>query len=191
MALVKRIFPTSKEDRSVFFTSDTHFGHRNIIQYTNRPFDSVEEMDEALISNWNKVVKPDDIVYHLGDVCVGSKSAGIDKLEYCKQIVSRLNGRKRLVLGNHDDVHRMYQYLDAGFERVYDKPVVIDDFFILTHEPLEFVPAGWVNLYGHVHADTRFRTFSDVGCCVCVERHGYQPVSMKDIKKFLNCKDIK
>lgn len=79
----------------VFFTSDTHFGHSNIIKYCQRPFNSAEHMDEVLISNWNEVVSPQDIVFHLGDFCFGSDKEWI-------KILQRLNGTKYLILGNHD-----------------------------------------------------------------------------------------
>lgn len=189
MSLVKRFYPSTKVDRTIFFTSDTHFGHKNVIQYSGRPFQDVDEMNEEIVKRWNEVVKPEDVVYHLGDVCLGVK--GIGKIEYCKQIVPRLNGHKRLILGNHDCLTNMYRYVDAGFEKVYDKPIMFDNFFILSHEPLEFVPDGWVNIYGHVHGDPRFRTFSENGICACVERHDYRPISMNDIKKFLNSEEGK
>jgi calcineurin-like phosphoesterase family protein len=99
----------------MFFTSDMHFGHRNIIEYCQRPFDSVDEMNEALIENWNKVVGPNDTVWVLGDVAMG-------KIAETLPLVSRLNGRKALVYGNHD---RMFdpkkygrwkkEYQDVGF----------------------------------------------------------------------------
>lgn len=73
---------------TVFLISDTHFGHANIIKYAGRPFDSVEEMNEAMVDNWNSVVKQGDKVYHLGDVTMNSKSL---------DILSRLNGRKVLI----------------------------------------------------------------------------------------------
>jgi len=76
-------------------TSDCHFGHRNIMRYSNRPFASVEEMDETLIYNWNKRVKPEDNIYSLGDFAFG-------KIGYIKGILSRLNGNIHLIDGNHD-----------------------------------------------------------------------------------------
>lgn len=82
-----------------FFTSDTHFGHSNIIKFEaeNRPFSSTEEMDEVMIERWNAVVKKRDIVYHLGDAIMGDFRAGIEKMK-------RLNGQKILIPGNHDRV---------------------------------------------------------------------------------------
>lgn len=80
-----------------FFTSDTHFGHQRIIELCNRPFDSVEEMNEVMIQRWNSVVKPTDTVIHLGDVALG-------KIAESLPLVGRLNGRKALVPGNHDRV---------------------------------------------------------------------------------------
>ena len=78
-----------------WFISDTHFWHKNILQYTDRPFNSVEEMNEGIIDNWNTKVAADDVVYHLGDVSFGSLSRTVD-------ILDRLKGKKRLVYGNHD-----------------------------------------------------------------------------------------
>jgi calcineurin-like phosphoesterase family protein len=82
---------------TLFFTSDTHFGHARIIELCNRPFASVEEMNEAMIDNWNSVVGPKDSVVHLGDVALGPW------VEW-DGILSRLNGFKSLVVGNHDRV---------------------------------------------------------------------------------------
>lgn len=80
-----------------FFTSDTHFGHANIIKYCNRPFKSVSHMNQAIIENWNNVVGPDDTVYHLGDVALGP-------WEDWDNSLSQLNGHITLVIGNHDRV---------------------------------------------------------------------------------------
>lgn len=78
-----------------FFTSDTHFYHSNIIWFCNRPFANVEQMNEAMIRNWNSVVGQDDVVFHLGDFCLGGSAEWI-------MILDRLNGHIHLVLGNHD-----------------------------------------------------------------------------------------
>ena len=80
---------------TTFFSSDHHFGHENIIKFAKRPFSSVEEMDEALITNWNKVVKDGDDVFYIGDMffCHASEA---------KKILARLNGNKYLIRGNHD-----------------------------------------------------------------------------------------
>jgi calcineurin-like phosphoesterase family protein len=79
----------------IWFTSDTHFGHKRIIELANRPFKDVTEMNEMLVHNWNSVVHPDDTVYHLGDVALGPIR---ESLEY----IHRLMGRKILITGNHD-----------------------------------------------------------------------------------------
>jgi len=80
-----------------FFISDTHFGHTNIIRYSNRPFKDVPHMNEELIKRWNSVVEPNDIVYHLGDVAMGPK-------DQWDGLLTRLNGRLRLVVGNHEPI---------------------------------------------------------------------------------------
>lgn len=82
---------------NTWFTSDTHFGHKNIIKYCDRPFTGVDHMNRELINRWNAVVEPEDTVYHLGDACMGSIS---DTLP----LIGELNGFKILVPGNHDRV---------------------------------------------------------------------------------------
>lgn len=84
----------STSEVNIWFTSDTHFGHRNIIKFCNRPWNTVEEMDNALIENWNKVVKPEDIVFHLGDFAFATNGRW-------KEIINSLNGHIYLIVGNH------------------------------------------------------------------------------------------
>lgn len=82
---------------SNFYIADTHFFHENVIKFDNRPFSSMEEMNEKLISNWNNVVRNEDTVYILGDFIWSKPNSD----EY-KNIISHLNGWKVIVLGNHD-----------------------------------------------------------------------------------------
>ena len=90
----------------IFFTADTHFNHKNIIRYLNRPFVDVNHMDDVIIKNWNNVVPKDGIVYHLGDF--GFMRSDDDIQGY----LSRLNGEIRLILGNHDWKYSWSDYLD-------------------------------------------------------------------------------
>lgn len=95
----------------IYFTSDTHFGHQNIIKYCGRPFRDKYEMDRVIVENWNTTVKPDDTVYHLGDVIF----YGSDK---ANAFIQGLNGHKIVMRGNHDKgLHRLKGY---GFEEAYN-----------------------------------------------------------------------
>lgn len=129
---------------NVFMTSDHHFGHKNILEYEKeaRPFSSLEEMHEVLIDRWNNVVKPNDVVYHLGDFCFGKQWISI---------ASRLNGRKKLVMGNHD-IYPSAEYLNH-FEKLYG--VLFWKRCVLSHMPLHpnGLGARWLlNLHGHLHS---------------------------------------
>ena len=99
----KMIKYTKEEAKHIWVTSDTHFNHANIIKYCNRPFSSVEEMNEPIIANWNKVVSQGDTVYHLGDFALGNKSLIPDFLE-------RLNGHISFIMGNHDNLDIMKSF---------------------------------------------------------------------------------
>ena len=94
----------------IWFTSDTHFYHSNIIGFCKRPFKNVEDMNETLIENWNRVVGQDDIVFHLGDFCLGGSA------EWTK-ILDRLNGKIYLIMGNHDLKNIRQGYINR-FEHV-------------------------------------------------------------------------
>lgn len=156
--------------------SDTHFGHANMLTFKRedgitpvRQFENVEEMDEVMVDNWNRIVKPQDHVYHLGDVCMNPKH-----LDIC----FRLNGHKRLILGNHDhwDMRKYQPY----FEKIFASRVF--DGMIMTHIPVHVDSLGrfGANVHGHVHLnslpDPRY-----VNACVEVRR--FAPVALEDIKK--------
>lgn len=151
----------------IFVIADTHFCHKNVIEYCNRPFRSVEEMDEALIKNWNETVSNNDVVIHLGDL-------GLGKKEYIAGIVSRLNGKKILVMGNHDNWSEQ-TYRDMGFRTVSRFPILYADFYLMSHEPLVLSQTScYANIYGHVHNDSRYVDTENT-MCVSVERIGYRP----------------
>lgn len=160
---------------NTFFTSDQHFNHANIIKYCNRPFKDTQEMNEVLMEKWNSTVGKNDIVWCLGDICLGDRN-------YIPELVSKLNGRINLVMGNHDTRNVKF-YMDSGFHRVYDRPVLINGMIVLSHEPLEWVQEPMFNIFGHVHDNPIYKTFSRSGCCVCVERHDYAPISWKTLKE--------
>ncbi len=159
---------------SIFFIADTHFSEENIMRYENRPFTNVENMNEELITNWNKLVGKEDEIYVLGDFSASGKE---------KEILNRLNGIKYLVKGNHDTQSNEY-YRQAGFEEVYDCPIIVEGFWILSHEPLyvnENMP--YANLFGHVHNSPLFKDYSKQHVCVSVERIEYTPTSFEEIKR--------
>ena len=130
----------------IYIISDTHFNHSNILKYCNRPFKSVEEMNEAIINNWNKLVKKNDLIYHLGDFFLGSKNE-------LKDIVSKLNGTIYLIRGNHDRL-TIKSYEDSGIKVLKKAPIVLEDFnVLLSHRPLpdSMIKDGYINIHGHIH----------------------------------------
>lgn len=157
---------------NTYFIADTHFGDDNIRRYENRPFENVSVMDEFLIKNWNATVTEKDEVYVLGDF-------GAD--EYEKEILSKLNGLKYLVKGNHD-INTNNYYRQAGFEEVYDLPVLYKNFWVLSHDAI-YVNRNmpYANLFGHVHNNPIIKDYSSQHFCVSVERIGYTPISFEEI----------
>ena len=129
-----------------FYIADMRFGHKNIITYDNRPFETTKEMDRALIANWNNKVSSIDTVYVLGDMFWEDNAVSI---------LPQLNGRKVLILGNHDKNATKPQ-VKSYWEIISDTMVVKDDnrFVVLSHYPIMFyrnMYRGWYHLYGHIH----------------------------------------
>ncbi len=171
----------------IFVISDTHFGHANIIKYCNRPFRDTHEMDECMIANWNTEISPQDKVYHLGDVYFGggypndATSSRDDKID---GLLSRLNGHKRLILGNHDvgkDKHLLKHFDKIGMWRMFPEFGLL-----LTHVPVHESTLGenpesrqLTNLHGHIHQNRspkgRYKN-------VCVEWTNYGPINIEDLK---------
>ncbi|MFD2328599.1 phosphoesterase [Cohnella sp. GCM10020058] len=156
-----------------FFISDHHFGHRNIIDFESRPFADAEEMTEVMIERWNAVVDKEDEVFHLGDF-------SFLNMERTRGIVSRLNGRKTLILGNHDRGRSRSWWLEAGFEQVSEYPIIYKDFFFLSHEPMymnKHMP--YVNVHGHIHGQKyEGKNYFNV----CVEHWDYTPLTFEQIR---------
>jgi calcineurin-like phosphoesterase family protein len=136
-----------------FFTSDTHYGHGNIIDYCNRPFTDRGDMNDTMVTAHNAVVGPHDLVVHLGDFCFGSN-------EYVANMVSRLNGHFILIRGNHD--RKLTPLKEAGWNIHAEWSMTVDGASLyLRHKP-EFDCAKWPtgtdwHLCGHVHTAWRKR----------------------------------
>lgn len=161
----------------IYFTSDTHFFHFNILKYTarNTIFGSIEEMNESFIERWNSAVKESDIVWHLGDFAFGS----FDKAE---AIFKRLNGTKHLVLGNHDKDERIWRLFKSV--QPYKEIKVGNQKIILCHYAFRVWNSshhGSYCLFGHSHGTLEGQGLSfDVG--VDCPEWNYTPVSYEQIE---------
>lgn len=152
-----------------YFTSDTHFGHTNVIKYCNRPFDNAHHMNEGLIFKWNSVVKKDDVVYHLGDF-------GFQKPADLKDILYKLNGKVLLIPGNHDSNSFINMLLCQDMNKVEVLPKY-HEFnnngrkVVLCHYPIESwnnMSHGSIHLHGHSHGAGRKQAGRfDVGVDAC------------------------
>ena len=189
-----------------FVISDHHLGHENSWKKFKladgsplRPFDSTEEMNEAMIERHNAVVQPHDTVYFLGDVVINKRYL---------ELVKRMNGKKRLIRGNHD-IFKDNEYRDVGFEQIHGVRVFVDK-FIFSHIPLHpdcVTDRFRVNVHGHLHANQVMRPYYStrslynefghysgdykhlVGIkpdprylCVCVEQTNFTPLSFDEVE---------
>lgn len=161
---------------NIWFTSDHHFDHANILKFTGdagqpiRPgFCCVNEMNERMIDNWNRVVKPGDHVWHLGDFAMGNHTVA-------ERIIKRLHGRKRLCVGNHDNVKEVAPF----FEKVVLWRIFKEHNFTCSHIPL--LPSQLrktaFNVHGHIH-----QNLMKEACYinVCVEHTNYTPIHLDEV----------
>ena len=175
----------------IWFVSDTHFNHANILNFKDdkgnliRPgFKDVDHMNNVMIDNWNKVVKPQDKIYHLGDVSFGNGDLMI-------AILKRLNGHKRLVMGNHDIYDILYyaEYFEkvSSWRQFMDMPKP----FVCTHYPLhpgsfEYRGAVW-NVHGHIHQNVVMKSSvpDNRYINICVEKTNYTPIHLDELMSLM------
>lgn len=171
----------------VWFTSDLHFWHKNICKYCNRPYNTIEEMNQSIIDNWNSVVKDDDIVYLLGDMGF----CGIEKL---RSLISQLKGHIRLVQGNHDSDKVVNRLIEEGLiEGVATLCYIMitgdeecpDQELTLCHFPM----IDWANkergawmIHGHQHQLPNTPSCSYAHWDVGLDKNNMMPVSFEQLK---------
>jgi len=189
-------FKTLNKD-SVWFISDPHFGHKNIIKYCNRPFDSVELMDEVLIKNWNDSISDGDIVFCLGDFSLTSNLKTI-------QILERLNGNKVLIRGNHEKsvlgTEKSRSFFNGGIYDLLDIRVIDDEVtdgfqdLILCHYPMLTWNRSHRNsfqLFGHVHgALDGNNKLSPNQLDVGVDSHNFSPINYDRVKEIITINNL-
>lgn len=169
----------------IYFTSDLHLGHTNVIKYCDRPFKDSGEMDAKLINNWNDIIKHNDEVYIIGDFTLKSLDNAIN---YAK----RLNGRKYLIKGNHDIFTKRQEAVE-GFEWIkeYHKLKINGQDIILFHYPIEFWDKkhhGSIHLHGHSHNKSEYnikqKEMGNKRYDVGVDANDYRPVSIYEILEW-------
>lgn len=183
-----------EEAEKIFFTSDTHFGHENILKYCCRPFENIRVHDEELIRRWNEKVPEDGIVFHLGDVA-------FDTNQKISEILKQLHGKIYLIIGNHDWRRITEQHKWRFEEMTQQMSIVIgEQHIILNHYPLLTFAGAWKGLqatwqlFGHVHSspytskgldhqrlDILFPTQFDVG----VDNNNFTPVSFNEVSQII------
>ena len=160
-----------------FFTSDLHWGHKNIIKFCNRPFKNVHDMNRSLVKNWNSVVTNNDTVYVIGDVFVCNPSTAA-------KYIKKLNGRKILIKGNHD--HDEKTMLGVGFDefhRKLDYRMPNGKNALLQHYPApsKLIKKYDMLIHGHIHIAPKVRENRvNVSCDIW----DYTPVSIEEICKL-------
>jgi calcineurin-like phosphoesterase family protein len=173
------------EVSNIWVTSDHHFNHANILKFKDKDgkkfrgdlFKDVAEMNEKMIHNWNSVIKPEDKVYHLGDVYFGNQ-------QEADTILSRLMGKKRLIVGNHDCLYGKGNVLHKHFKKIYMWRLFKEHNMLLSHVPIHKESFRKVdyNVHGHIHQND---PYGPEYINVCVERTNYTPVHVEEvIKKY-------
>lgn len=168
------MLPLIGDDRKIWVWSDQHFFHKNIINFSDRPYDNVEQMNEHLIANYNDYVGENDICIWGGDV--GFKGNTI-----INEMLDRCNGYKILVIGNHDFNGKKLRHLHFDETHLIYTLDYPDVSLVFTHYPMMNVPDHWVNIHGHLHAfpnpDSGHPRHINMNC----EVQGYKPRLLDDI----------
>ena len=169
----------------IWLTSDTHFSHFNIIKYCNRPFHTVDEMNSAIIHNWNEQAKPEDIVIFCGDFCFARTA---EAAQVTERFATALNGYKLIVKGNHD--FKKIRYTDVGFRAEYYQEFIFNDRFSFRHRPdnltIDSMLFDFI-FYGHVH-NTPLDYKAPLNCInACLDANDLKLI---DITDYFTAKEI-
>ena len=166
-----------------WFTSDYHFGHENSIDWSNRPFDSLDEMHETIIKRHNERVHPEDIVFFLGDFCFshnGNGKTGEGTTVRAPEYLEKLNGKFIFIEGNHDHGNGIRTCIKGIFIKLGGEEIW------LTHQPSHSSDRFRLNLVGHVHEKWKRKLMENyVMVNVCVDVWDYRPVEIQDILKYV------
>jgi calcineurin-like phosphoesterase family protein len=169
----------------IWFTSDQHFFHQNILKYgRSKYFSSIEEMNDILIKNYNKVIKNNDTVFFLGDLSFGT-------IAQTEEILSKLKGKKIWILGNHDrknvynnlQIKKYFEDIKDYYELKYNKQE-----YILCHYPFETwkgAHKGTIHLYGHVHEKNNLLRNEKNRYHVGVDTNNFFPVSIAQVTNII------
>lgn len=177
---------------SIWFTSDTHFNHANIIEYSDRPFRDLDDMTATIVSRWNTEVKPGDVIYHLGDFALSWGKKHIDVID---KLLSMLNGNKWLIVGNHDRAevtkNMRWNQVKDYHEIKIDLGGIHKQRIVMSHYPMrswnQMHRGAWM-LHGHSHG-----SLTDIGgriMDVGVDCHGYRPISVDEIAEFMSGREV-
>lgn len=185
--------------QEIFFTSDQHYGHRNILKFCHRPFDSVEEMTEALIERHNEVVKNGDLVYIVGDMFW--RNFGDDNAE---KVLKRLNGQFYYIWGNHEELLESNKHLRDRFVWLKERTIIHPNGapnIVLDHyagRVWNGSHRGYWQLYGHSHGqlsdaviDGTSMDESSLSMDVGVDTHNYYPYNLDEITKIMKVREDK
>ena len=164
-----------------YYISDLHFGHKNVLKFDNRPFSSVEEMNQTILDNWNNTIKSNDDVYLLGDI--------FWKNDLADEILPKLKGQKHLILGNHDRINNTMkkEYVSIQeYKRIKDCGLDV----ILSHYPIAHWDGqfhGSVHLYGHIHV-TQDRAFYEMYMDYCKTEGGlkFNAINVGCMMEYMN-----
>lgn len=179
----------------IFFTADTHFNHTRVIEFSGRPYKDAGHMQEMLIDNWNQVVTNNDQVWHLGDA-IFTRGSNKDA-ELVESILSRLNGQKFLITGNHDreDVIRSRHWqavypmheikVKLHPDDVHAQRIVLCHYALRTWNQMH--RGAWM-LHGHSHGN--LVDISGKSMDVGVDCHNYSPLSLTDIAAYMATREI-
>ena len=157
----------------VWVTADPHFNHNNIIELCNRPFENVQEMNEAILNRWHRLVAPDDVVYLVGDLCF---KKGDQDFNYW---LRKLKGEVRFIKGNHDSRSKT---------RWIPETVILNELgmrLILVHDPEDYIfDNGWV-IHGHLHEQGKLIDWDNRRACISMDLTNFEPVDLELLVKRL------